>query len=73
MPLIERNRLGPRLTAAMLDCACRAVRTFRDAGHRDFRVALNMSAPELSDIKVVDRFRWAAERTTFRSTRSKSN
>lgn len=62
LPLVERNRLNHRLTGVVLDGACGMIRRLYDAGHHDIRVALNLSAQELSDESVVGRINGYADR-----------
>jgi diguanylate cyclase (GGDEF)-like protein len=62
LPLIERNRLGQRLTGLVLEGACDMIRRIYQAGHKDVRVAVNISAQELSDETLLKRVRAIAQR-----------
>jgi diguanylate cyclase (GGDEF)-like protein len=62
LPLIERNRLGQRLMTVVLDGACDMIRRLHEVGHTGVRVAVNVSAQELSDEALVKRVRAIAHR-----------
>jgi EAL domain-containing protein (putative c-di-GMP-specific phosphodiesterase class I) len=54
IPIAEALGLMPDIGAWVLDAACRQVRAWLDAGHRNFNVAVNVSAQQLQRPDFVD-------------------
>ena len=62
LPLIERNRLSQHLTSVVLEGACGMARQLHEAGHTGVRVAVNISANELSDETLPSKLLAVAQR-----------
>jgi diguanylate cyclase (GGDEF)-like protein/PAS domain S-box-containing protein len=55
IPIAEALGLMPEIGEWVLDAACRQVRAWLDRGHRDFSVAINVSAQQLQRPGLVER------------------
>ncbi len=53
IPIAETMGMMSKIGAWVLDQACRQARTWLDAGHVDFRIAINISAQELQQSSFV--------------------
>ena len=62
IPMVEATGLSDRYGAWVLNAACREIRRWQDAGLRDVRVAVNLSACQLGDPALRDKI----ERTLAR-------
>ncbi|GGY33553.1 hypothetical protein GCM10008098_28610 [Rhodanobacter panaciterrae] len=62
IPVAEALGLMPEIGEWVLDTACRQVRTWLDRGHRDFCVAVNVSAQQLLRPGLVDTVAAALQR-----------
>ncbi|QJD70019.1 EAL domain-containing protein [Xanthomonas campestris pv. badrii] len=54
IPLAERSGMIGPLGSWVLQQACRQMRAWRDAGHGDWRVAVNLSATQLASPSLLD-------------------
>ncbi|WP_434990966.1 putative bifunctional diguanylate cyclase/phosphodiesterase [Xanthomonas melonis] len=54
IPLAERSGMIGALGSWVLQQACRQMREWRDAGHGDWRVAVNLSATQLASPSLLD-------------------
>jgi len=59
--LAERHGLMEALGQWVLDEACRQLRSWRDAGHRDWQVSVNLSAQQLASPALADTVRQCLE------------
>lgn len=55
LPLIEHSGNAPRLAAFVVDSACVALKRLAAAGRPDIRVAINLSATELTEPRFADK------------------
>ncbi|WP_449429178.1 putative bifunctional diguanylate cyclase/phosphodiesterase [Rhodanobacter umsongensis] len=62
IPVAEALGLMPEIGEWVLDAACRQVRAWLDRGHRDFNLAVNISAQQLQRPGLVDKVAAALRR-----------
>ncbi|GAB2533566.1 bifunctional diguanylate cyclase/phosphodiesterase [Rhodanobacter koreensis] len=62
IPVAEALGLMPEIGEWVLDAACKQVRTWLDRGHRDFNLAVNISAQQLQRPGLVDKVAAALQR-----------
>jgi diguanylate cyclase (GGDEF)-like protein/PAS domain S-box-containing protein len=62
IPIAEALGLMPEIGEWVLDAACRQLRCWLDRGHRDFTLAVNVSAQELQRPGLVDQVAAALQR-----------
>ena len=62
IPVAEALGLMPEIGEWVLDAACRQVRAWLDRGHRDFILAVNISAQQLQRPGLVDKVAAALQR-----------
>ncbi|MGZ5104731.1 MAG: sensor domain-containing protein [Usitatibacter sp.] len=63
IPLAEESGLGHAIGHWVMEAACRQARAWRDAGHRDLTVCVNLSAGQLRDTAMLTDLKRILQRT----------